>query len=214
VLQRRISEPILTLTRTARRVSEQGDFGVRAEKVSGDELGVLTDAFNLMLTRIQSAEQTSSFFVAIVASSDDAIIGKDLQGRVMSWNAGAEKMFGYTAAEMVGQSITKVLSPDRPDEETRILAEVQKGAIRHYETVRRHKDGHGIEVALTVSPIRNQRNEIVGASSIARDITVSKRAERALLASETQLRLIWENVIDGMRLANEHGRILRVNEAL
>src|SRR3954468_1215126 len=129
VLQRRISNPILGLTRMARRVSEQGDFSVRAEKVSGDELGVLTDAFNVMLTRIQSAEQVSSFFVAIVASSDDAIIGKDLAGRVMSWNDGAEKMFGYASAEMIGQSITRVVSPDRPNEETSILAEVQKGRV-------------------------------------------------------------------------------------
>src|ERR1035441_611589 len=121
-----------------------------------------------------------SFLAAIVDSSDDAIIGKDLESRVVSWNAGAEQMFGYTAAEMLGQPITRLQSPDRPEEEARLLEEVKRGGIRHYETVRIRKDGQPIELSLMVSPIKNARDDIIGISSIARDITERKRAEREM----------------------------------
>ena len=306
-LQRRISDPILALTNTAKLISEGRDYSVRAEKVSGDEVGLLTDAFNQMLTRIQDqtvtvhqseeqlrlalqasrtgtwdwnlrtnkfslddythtlfglergsfggtyehflelihpddraavsqgvaealqerkefntefritsgdgsvhylvsrgkalfdgdqpvrmtgvtgditdrkqAEEVRSFLAAIVQSSDDAIVGKDLQSKVVSWNTGAERMFGYTAAEMHGQPITRLLSPDRPEEETQILGEAIRGAIRSYETVRIRKDGQPIDVSLTVSPVHNARGEIIGISSIARDITERKRAEEQI----------------------------------
>jgi PAS domain S-box-containing protein len=186
-LQRRVTDPILALVHSARMVSERADLSVRAPKTSGDELGLLTDAFNLMLSRIQEhtqerkrVEDSLAFLAAIVHSSDDAIIGKDLQSRVVSWNVGAERMFGYSAAEMIGQPITRLLSPDRPDEEPRIIEEVKRGETRHLETIRIRKNGEPVEVSLTASPIRNARGEIVGVSSIARDITERKRAEEAL----------------------------------
>lgn len=307
-LQQRITDPILSLAETARVISEERDYSVRARKVSGDELGLLTDAFNQMLRRIEDqtlalgqsekqlrlaleasstgtwdwniatgkmfwdeynqrlfslrpgefgetldsflalvhpdnrpevqqklsealknrsefniefrlsanttadrtlaargraqyseggeplrmngimaditlrkqAEAVRAFVAAIVESSDDAIVGKDLAANVLSWNAGAERMFGYTADEMIGQPISKILSPDRPGEETSILDLVREGAIKHMETVRIRKDGKPIDVSLTVSPIRNEQHQIIGLSSVARDITARKLAAAEL----------------------------------
>ena len=116
----------------------------------------------------------------------------------MSWNAGAERMFGYTAAEMLGQPITRLQSPDRPDEEAHILEEVKRGGIRHYETVRIRKDGQPIEVSLTVSPIRNARGDIIGISSIARDITERKRAEREVRESRARFSGIIGSAMDAI----------------
>jgi PAS domain S-box-containing protein len=179
-LQRRITQPILALAEAAKLVSERKDFSVRTPKASNDELGLLTDAFNQMLIRIQETEEIRSFLVAIVNSSDDSIIGKDVLGKVLSWNIGAEQMFGYTAAEMVGQPITRIQSPDQPELENQILQEAKRGRTRHYETVRIRKDGQPIDVSLTISPIKNALGEIIGISSISRDITERKQAEEQI----------------------------------
>jgi PAS domain S-box-containing protein len=317
-LQRRVTDPILALVHSARMVSDRVDLSVRAPKTSADELGLLTDAFNLMMARVeaqtttlresearksailqsaidcvitmdqagrivdfnpaaettfgyrreqvigktvaeiivperlraahieglarfmatghgpvlgrrielpalradgsefpaelaissmplegggffftaylrditerQRTEEARSLLAAIVQSSDDAIVGKDLESRVVSWNIGAERMFGYTAAEMIGQPITRLLSPDRPGEEAGLIEEAKRGEIRHFETIRIHKDGHPIDVSLTISPIKNAKGEIVGVSSIARDITERKRAEEALERHASVLR--------------------------
>jgi PAS domain S-box-containing protein len=186
-LQKRISDPIVALAATARNVSERRDYSVRAPKVGPDELGVLTDAFNDMLTRIEQHAITSGFLSAIVQSSDDAIIGKDLTGKVVSWNSGAERMFGYTAAEMVGYSIERLVAPDRPDEERRILENAKRGETRLYETVRIRKNGSPVDLSLAVSPIRDAHGDIVGVSSIARDITERKRAEEQILRLNAEL---------------------------
>ena len=120
-------------------------------------------------------------YEAIVDSSDDAIISKNLQSIVMSWNKSAERIFGYSAEEMVGQSIAKLFPPDRLDEEARTLARIQRGErVDHFETQRRDKDGKPVEVSLTISPIRNADGVIVGASKIARDVTEQKKAHRKL----------------------------------
>ena len=116
---------------------------------------------------------------AIVESSDDAIVGKDLNGVVTSWNSGAERLFGYTAEEMIGTEISRLIPSERPDEEPAILARLRRGEfIDHYETVRLTKDGNRINVSLTVSPIFD-RGKVIGASKIARDITQKKRAEES-----------------------------------
>ena len=116
---------------------------------------------------------------AIVESSDDAIVSKDLNGTVMSWNRAAERMFGYTAQEMVGKPITTIIPAERLGEEDHVLDCVRRGiGVDHYETERRHKDGHIVDVSLTVSPIRNSDGTIVGASKIARDIGERKRLTR------------------------------------
>ena len=186
-LQKRISEPIIALANTARIVSERRDYSVRAPKLSPDELGVLTDAFNEMLARIEQHAITSAFLSSIVESSDDAIIGKDLTGKVVSWNAGAERMFGFTAAEIVGTSVERLLAPDRPDEEQQILENAQRGETHLYETIRLRNDGSPVDVSLAVSPIRDAHGSIVGVSSIARDITERKRFEERILQLNADL---------------------------
>ena len=116
--------------------------------------------------------------VSIVETSDDAIISKDLDGVVKSWNQGAERLFGYTADEMIGKSVTTLIPADRHDEEPDILERIQIGErIEHYETVRLRKDGNLIDVSLGVSPLKGADGTVIGASKIARDITERKRAE-------------------------------------
>lgn len=117
---------------------------------------------------------------AIIRSSDDAIVSKDLNGIITSWNPGAERIFGYSADEVVGKSILVIIPDDRRAEETEVLAKVKAGeGVDHYETVRRHKDGSRIDISLTVSPIRDSTGKIVGASKVARDITEQKRFAEA-----------------------------------
>jgi PAS domain S-box-containing protein len=126
-------------------------------------------------------------FTAIIEDSDDAIITKNLDGIILSWNGGAEAIFGYSADEAIGKPITMLMPPERFDEEPNILARIRRGErITHYETVRRRKDGTDIHISLTVSPLRNRHKEIIGASKIARDIT-----ERHL-AEDRQRRLLGE----------------------
>jgi PAS domain S-box-containing protein len=116
---------------------------------------------------------------AIVQYSDDAIISKDLNGIVQSWNPAAERMFGYTAEEMIGRSIRTIIPPDRQDEEDRVLARIRAGeVIGHYETIRMRKDGSPVMVSLTVSPIRESTGQIIGASKIVRDIGSQRSFER------------------------------------
>lgn len=129
---------------------------------------------------------------AIVESSDDAIVSKDLNGVITSWNKGAERIFGYTAQEAVGMSVTALIPPDRRDEEPGILARIRNGeVVGHYETVRQRKDRRLIDVSLTVSPVRDASGTIVGASKVARDITEKKEAEsrRKLLLDELNHRV-------------------------
>src|ERR1700680_241327 len=109
---------------------------------------------------------------AIIESSDDAIVSKDLTGIITSWNRGAEQLFGYTATEAVGQSITMLIPPDRLSEETYVLERIRRGQrVEHFETVRWRKDGTLVDVSVAVSPIRDTTGVIIGASKIARDIT-------------------------------------------
>ncbi len=138
------------------------------------------------------AEEYSQLLASIVESSSDAIVSKNLNSIVVSWNRGAEVLFGYTAAEMIGKSITLLIPSDRQDEEESILTRIRKGErVEHYETVRRRKDGTLVDVSLAVSPVRGANGKIVGASKIARDITQSKQAEatRQLLLNELNHRV-------------------------
>lgn len=316
-LQKGISGPILKLAETARAISDRRDYSVRASKLSEDELGALTDAFNHMLDQIENrehaleesasrlrlaldasqtgtwdwhitenqviwdesffkelgietaagqrtfeafmrlvhpddriavtgaiqeaihgrgdfhsefrvvgpngkarfvaargkasfdddghptrmtgvavditerrkAEEAHALLAALVQSSDDAIVGKDLHGTIISWNTGAERMFGYTAQEIVGKSIHVLISPQHPDEEARVMERIQSGAfVHHHETVRIRKNGEPVNVSLSVSPIRNARGDLVGVSSIARDITERRKAEDALARQASVLR--------------------------
>ena len=128
-------------------------------------------------------QSDSQQLAAIVASSDDAIISKDLNGIIATWNRGAEKLFGYTADEAIGQSITILFPAELIDDEARILARIRLGErIEHYETVRQRKDGQRVQISLTVSPILDANGQVIGAAKIGRDITARKRAEDAQFA--------------------------------
>jgi PAS domain S-box-containing protein len=125
--------------------------------------------------------ESQLFLAAIVESSDDAIISKDLDGIVTSWNRSAERVFGYTAEEMIGNPISVIAAPDRADEMPAILARIRRGErVDHFETKRRRKDGRIIDISLTVSPIRGYDGIVIGASKIARDISDRKLAEQAI----------------------------------
>jgi len=133
-------------------------------------------------------EKAAYLLAAIVDSSDDAIISKDLNGVITSWNNSAERMFGYTAAEAVGRPVTMLIPPDRLEEEPEILLRLRRGErVDHFETVRRRKDGKLLDISLTISPVRDARGVIVGASKIARDISAQKRAERDLRRANEDL---------------------------
>jgi PAS domain S-box-containing protein len=135
--------------------------------------------------RLRDALVTSQRLAAIVESTDDAIVSKDLNGIVTSWNPAAQRLFGYTAEEMVARSITTIIPPELHDDEERILATIASGKrIEHFETVRVRKGGERLDVSLTISPVRDDTGKIVGAAKIARDITRQKKAERALHTSE------------------------------
>ncbi|HEY7205807.1 MAG TPA: PAS domain S-box protein [Methylomirabilota bacterium] len=140
----------------------------------------------------KAAEALSSRLAAIVDSSDDAIVSKDLNGQIMTWNPAAERMFGYTAAEAIGQNITLIIPPERRHEEAIVLGRIREGlSVEHFETVRVRKDGQTVDVSLTVSPVRGSDHQVVGASKIARNITARKAIERErteLLARERAAR--------------------------
>jgi PAS domain S-box-containing protein len=140
--------------------------------------------------RLQSPEIAPYWLAAVVDSADDAVVTKTLEGVITSWNRGAERVFGYTAAEVIGKPIHILIPEDHINEEPTILARLRRGErVEHYETVRRRKDGTLIDISLTVSPIRGADGTIIGASKIARDITERRRAQRALDEGAERLRL-------------------------
>jgi PAS domain S-box-containing protein len=146
-----------------------------------DPAGQIVGGINMLIdiTERKRTEEMRARLAAIVESSDDAIVSKDLNGVIMSWNAGAERVFGYTADEAVGQPITILIPPDRLDEEPEILGRIRQGdRIDHFETVRQRKDGTLLDISLTVSPIVDGHGRVVGASKIARDITERRALER------------------------------------
>jgi two-component system CheB/CheR fusion protein len=158
-----------------------------------DASGDLIGAVNMLIdiTDRKRAEEVKQRLASIVQFSDDAIISKSLKGKIESWNAGAERIFGYTASEAVGQSVEMLIPADRLDEEPEIINRIRRGErIEHYETVRRRKDGSLIDISLTVSPIMDADGRVISASKIARDITERKRTEAhiSVLAREAEHR--------------------------
>ena len=152
-----------------------------------------TRCFTRDISEQKRAEETRLRLAAIVESSEDAIIGKDLQGTITSWNRGAEALYGYTAEEIVGRPVSVLIPPDHQNDFPNIMERFRRGErIEQYETVRLCKGGRRVDVALTVSPIRTADGKIQGASKIARDITPRRRAEEALRRQSERLRLLWE----------------------
>jgi PAS domain S-box-containing protein len=179
---------------------------------TGNVAGVFAAARDV--TERKRAEGEWSRLAAIVDSSDDAIIGKSLDGIIMSWNSGAEKIYGYTAREAVGQHVSILVPPDQVADVKRILERLRRGEpVHHYETVRRRKDGTLIEVSLTLSPIKDRNGRLVGASTIARDITRRKRAEETIRLVSAYNRSLIEASLDPLVTISPEGKITDVNEA-
>ncbi len=165
---RKDGEQIIVETRWATVTDEQGEVASILE-ITRD------------VTERKRAEERLLQVAAIVENSDDAIISKNLDGIILSWNPAAERLYDYTAEEAVGQPVTMLIPPDMPDEEPRILEQIRRGVrVDHYETVRQRKDGSILDVSLTVSPVKDAEGRIIGASKIARDITERKRNEEQL----------------------------------
>ncbi len=161
-----------------------------------DEEGNLEGAINTLIdiTDHKMAEEKTAHLAAIIHSSDDAIISKTLEGIVESWNDAAERIFGYKAEEMIGQSITKIIPPERLYEEPKILGKLKKGErIDHFETRRMTKDRRLLDVSLTTSPVKDSKGNIIGASKIARDITERKLIERQVRENEELFRMAVES---------------------
>ncbi|MEO8314709.1 MAG: PAS domain S-box protein [Pseudomonadota bacterium] len=155
--------------------------------------GISTD-----ITERRRAEETTRRFAAIVESTDDAITSKDLQGIITGWNRGAEKVFGYPASEAVGRPMLMLFPPERRDEEPAIIERVGRGeSVDHFETVRLRKDGARIDVSVTISPLRDDRGMVIGASTIARDVTERKLAQEAVRHSEGRYRTLFDTLIEG-----------------
>ena len=155
---------------------------------------------------------SAAFLAALVDSSDDAIVGKTLDGVIRSWNAAAERLFGHTAEEAVGQSILLIIPPERRDEEREILARLRRGErIEHFETVRMAKDGRLLDISLTVSPIFADDGSIVGASKIARDIGARREAERRMMESERRFRALADNIAQLAWITDPTGSIIWYN---
>ena len=156
-------------------------------------------------------ESASRHLEMIVSSSEDAIVGKSLNGIITSWNSGAEKIFGYSASEMIGTPVERLIPPDRKAEETLILERLRKGqSVEHFETVRVRKDGTQVYVSVTISPMKDATGRIIGASKIARDITRRKHAEQQLLLTSS----VFTHANEGIAITDPAGVILDVNDAL
>jgi PAS domain S-box-containing protein len=172
------------------------------------------------ITARRRAEASTRLLASVVESSDDGIISKDLNGIVTTWNKGAERIFGYSAEEIIGKPISLIAAPDRPDEMPDILARIKKGErIDHYETLRRTKSGAIIDISLTVSPVYDAAGQIAGASKIVRDITERKKAEERLRLSEAQARQARDwlqttlaSIGDAVIATDAQGRVTLIND--
>ena len=150
---------------------------------------------------VKALRQSDVLLAALVASSDDAIISKTIQGVVTSWNAGAERIFGYLAEELIGQPIARLAMPGNEAEMPNILERVRQGQrVEHFETERRHKDGSAVLVSLTVSPIHDEAGQVIGASKVARDITAVRRAADALKLAQARLQEQHRELLHAARL--------------
>ncbi|MBI4765963.1 MAG: PAS domain S-box protein [Deltaproteobacteria bacterium] len=169
---------------------------------------------NKAMSPLPLEEGRRALLASIVDSSDDAIIGKTLEGIITSWNRAAELMYGYTAEEIIGKPVSILLAPDRPKEMEEILAEIRKGKrVDHYETLRKRKDSTLIHVSLTVSPIHDSSGRLIGASSIVRDISERKRIDEQLQATSKYARSLIEASLDPLVTISPEGKITDVNEA-
>jgi len=187
-------------------------FSASRLKVNGAALGVVVCFRDD--TKRREAEIALQLRSAIVDSSDDAIISKNLDGIITSWNRGAELIFGYSAEEAIGQHITLIIPPDHRAEEATILERLKRGErVDHFETVRVRKDGTRLDLALTISPVKDCSGRVVGASKVGRNITERKQIERALRESEERFRAIVETTPECVKLVTLEGTVLHMNSS-
>ena len=164
------------------------------------------------ITERRRAAEAQAFLAAIVSSSDDAIISKNLDGIIQQCNAAAERMFGYTSAELIGRPVRILIPPDRQNEEDEILARLREGQrVDHFETRRVRKDGERIDISLTISPVRDESGAIIGVSKIARDITAQKRALAELAAQQAWFRTTLGSIGDAVIACDPDGRVTFMN---
>ncbi len=190
----RITQRLYAVQETINMV-RSGNRQARSHVSGTDEAAVMAGEFNAMLdalekrdAKLRASEEKLRGLAEIVKSSDDAIMGKTLDGRILSWNKGAEQIYGYAAEEIVGQPVDLLVPPDRKEELEAIMEKVGRGeGVEHFETTRVRKDGKTIHVALTISPIRDAGGQIAGASTIARDITGRRQAEEEIRKLNTEL---------------------------
>jgi PAS domain S-box-containing protein len=215
VLGRRTQMPALRADRTEIPV-ECSITATRRQGVPPFFTVYLRDISNLL-----RSERVTAHLAAIVTSSDDAIISKDLTGIITSWNQAAERLFGYRSDEMIGQPVLKLIPSDRQDEERRILEKISRGeTIKTYETIRRRKDGTDVHVSLTISPLLDGQGKVIGASKIARDISERVEQEQALAQNRERLRqalqyqeAIVTNMGEGLYTVNRQGHLVSMNHA-
>ena len=175
---------------------------VAERDASGNIIAILES--NRDISEIMRAQEAQNRLAAIVESSDDAIVAKNLDGIISSWNKGAERIFGYTAEEAIGQHITLIIPAHRIQEEVEILRRLRKGErIDHFETVRKRKDGTLLDVSATISPVKDAQGRTIGASKVARDITERKRMEHVLREAELSGRLLQLQDEERRRVARE-----------
>jgi PAS domain S-box-containing protein len=164
------------------------------------------------VTEQRKAERSARFLASIVESSDDAIIGKDVHGRITSWNRGAERIFGYSAVEAIGRPIAMLAPADRADEMPAILDRIKRGErVEHFDTVRCAKGGRLVPISLSVSPIEDEDGAIIGASKIARDITERKRAEETLREEKARLHATLTGIGDAVIVTDAESRVTLMN---
>lgn len=182
-----------------------------------DESGRIVGAINMLMdiTEKKEAEKNVAWLSALVHSSDDAIISKTLNGIITSWNSAAEKIFGYRAEEMIGQPITRLIPPDRINEEAHIIERISRGElVEHFNTLRRTKNGELINISLTISPIKNSKGAIIGASKIARDITSGKLSEEKLRQSERYLNELANAMSQLVWISRPDGKVVYFNDRI
>ncbi|MBT6346991.1 MAG: PAS domain S-box protein, partial [Nitrospina sp.] len=164
-----------------------------------------------MLNKIQQPE---ALLAAIIDSTDDAVIGKNLEGEILSWNKGAEIMYGYSAEEAIGKNISFIIPPDKISERDFFLKSILTGKTTvHHETIRSKKDGSPVQVSLTISPIKDKSGDIIGGSTIARNISDSKKLENQLLEGRSRTQAILDNVVDGIITIDKFGGIQTLNSS-
>ncbi len=180
--------------------------------VSGDKQVIQCNIRDI--SQRKSAEADSALLSAIVQSSEDAIISKTLDGIITTWNAGAQKLYGYTAEEAIGRPVSFLAPANLLDEMQQLLEKIRHGEpVEHYETVRVRKDGSHLDISLSISPLKDAEGRIIGASSIKRDISERKRAEKSLRESEARKAAIFETALDGIISMDDTGCVIEFNPA-